>query len=197
MRRRVPALRITLLNWDEQTAEHIWGKHRVRPQEAEQVVFSPDKFIFLSRDVRYLILGRTEAGRYLLVVVENLYKGACDLVTAREPPGRKDVATSSSSVELRKRRCVTMARIPELKTREEAREFWDTHDLTDYLEDLELVEEEIFIRPKKKQIVSIRMERRLVEILKELAARRGLPYSALVRSWILERLRQELTSDDV
>ena len=85
-----------------------------------------------------------------------------------------------------------MARIPDLKTREEAREFWDTHDLTDYLEDLEPVEEEIFIRPKEKQIVSIRMERHLVEILKELAARRGLPYSALVRSWILERLRQEL-----
>jgi len=85
-----------------------------------------------------------------------------------------------------------MARIPDPKTQEEAREFWDTHDLTDYLEDLEPLEEEIFILPKEKQIVSICMERHLVEILKELVARRGLPYSALVRSWILERLGQEL-----
>lgn len=86
-----------------------------------------------------------------------------------------------------------MARIPQLKTRQEAREFWDTHDLTDYLEELQPVAEEIFIRPKvKRQIISVRMEPRLVKILKQLAARRGVAYSALVRSWILERLRQEL-----
>jgi len=36
------------------------------------------------------------------------------------------------------------------------------------------------------------MERRPVGLLKEGAARRGLAYAALVRSWILERLRQEL-----
>ena len=47
----------------------------MRPQEAEEVVFSRDKSIFRSRDDRYLILGQTEAGRCLLVVVENLPKG--------------------------------------------------------------------------------------------------------------------------
>lgn len=78
------ALRIMLLNWDEETAEHIWVKHRVRVSEAEQVAFSPDKTIFRSREGRYLILGQTEEGRYLLVVVENLHHGACDLVTAHE-----------------------------------------------------------------------------------------------------------------
>ena len=81
---KVPTLRIRFLNWDEGTAEHIRRKHRVKPQEAEEVVFSRDKSVFRSRDDRYLILGQTEAGRYLLVVVENLHKGACDLVTARE-----------------------------------------------------------------------------------------------------------------
>lgn len=86
-----------------------------------------------------------------------------------------------------------MAKIPELKTRREAREFWDTHDLTDYLEDLEPVAEEIFVRPRaKQQILSIRIERRLVELLKKLAARKGLATSSLVRSWIMERLQEEL-----
>lgn len=77
-------MQIVSLNWDEETAKHIWTKHRVTLQEAKQVVFSRAKTIFRSRDKRYLLLGQTDAGRYLLVVVENLYKGVCDLVTARE-----------------------------------------------------------------------------------------------------------------
>ena len=88
-RAEVSALQIRLLNWDEETAEHLWKKHRVRVHEAEQVVFSADKFIFRSRQGRYLILGQTEGGRYLLVVVENLYRRACDLVTAREMTPRE------------------------------------------------------------------------------------------------------------
>jgi predicted DNA binding CopG/RHH family protein len=91
-----------------------------------------------------------------------------------------------------------MAKLPMLKTRKEAREFWDTHDVTDYLEDLELVKGEIFLRPQaKQQILSIRMERRLIEVLKRLAAHKGLASSALVRSWIIERLREELKSEGV
>jgi uncharacterized DUF497 family protein len=77
-------MRINSSHWDEETAEHLRSKHRVSPQEAEQVVFSRTKAVFRARDGRYLILGRTDAGRYLLVVVENLHKGACDLVTARD-----------------------------------------------------------------------------------------------------------------
>jgi predicted DNA binding CopG/RHH family protein len=89
-----------------------------------------------------------------------------------------------------------MAKLPLLKTRREAREFWDTHDLTSYLQYLEPVDETIFTRHQiKQQILSIRMEHPLVEILKELAARRGLASSALVRSWILERLRRELKKE--
>ena len=89
-----------------------------------------------------------------------------------------------------------MAKLPPLKTRREARDFWDTHDLTDYLEELEPVRAETFTLPKsEQQIISIRMERRLVQLLKRLATERGLAYSALVRNWILERLRQELKQE--
>lgn len=77
-------MRITALNWDEETAEHLWSKHQVTPQEAEEVVFSRAKAVFRAHDGRYVILGQTNAGRYLLLVVENLYRGMCDLVTARE-----------------------------------------------------------------------------------------------------------------
>lgn len=77
-------MRITLLKWDDETATHIWVKHRVKLHEAEQVTFNPDKLVFRSRDDRHILLGRTAAGRYLLVVVENAHRDACDLVTARD-----------------------------------------------------------------------------------------------------------------
>lgn len=91
-----------------------------------------------------------------------------------------------------------MAKLPELKTKREAREFWDTHDLTDYLKELELVTEEIFVQPRgKQQIFSIRMERHIVELLRKLATQKGLEASSLVRSWIMERLQEELKTKQI
>jgi len=42
-----------------------------------------------------------------------------------------------------------MAKIPEFKTIEEEREFWATHELTDYLDDVEVVEgvEFVIVKP--------------------------------------------------
>jgi len=86
------------------------------------------------------------------------------------------------------------AKIPEFKSYQEEAEFWDTHDITELEDELELVEEEVFVRPKK-QVVSIRLERKMVEALKVLAARKGLGYSTLVRMWVMERLREEWSQE--
>jgi len=87
---------------------------------------------------------------------------------------------------------MSKTRIPEFKSYQEEAEFWDTHDLTELEDELELVEEEVFVRPRK-QVVSIRLDRRMVEALKALAVRKGLGYSTLVRMWVVERLRRELS----
>lgn len=79
-------------------------------------------------------------------------------------------------------------KIPKFKSYAEEAEWWDTHDLTE-IAGLELVKEPVFVKPKK-QIVSIRLERKLVEALKRLAARKGVGHTTLVRMWVIDKLRE-------
>lgn len=72
----------------------------------------------------------------------------------------------------------TKVTIPKFKSYEEEAAWWDTHDITE-VEGLELVEEGVFIKPKK-QVVSIRLERRLVEQLKRIAQKKGIGHTTLV-----------------
>ena len=80
-------------------------------------------------------------------------------------------------------------RIPRFKSLEGERRFWDTHSITDFLEELKPVKIK-FIRPKKK-LISLRLETPQIESLKEIASRKGLGYLSLIRYWISERLYKE------
>lgn len=79
-------------------------------------------------------------------------------------------------------------KIPRFKSDREAAEFWESHALTDYLDELEPVSEKIFWRPKK-QVISIRLEREYIESLRAIARRLGIGPTTLVRMWIVEKLR--------
>ena len=72
-------------------------------------------------------------------------------------------------------------------TDEAIAQFWDTHSLTDYLDELEIADDMVFIKPKK-QVVSIRLEPKYVNRLKILAHKMGIGYSLLVRHWVMEKL---------
>lgn len=84
-------------------------------------------------------------------------------------------------------------KIPTFKSYKEEAEWWDTHDVTE-IEGLEVVKEEIFIKPKK-QIVSVRLERQLVDLLKRIAREKGLGHTTLVRLWVIEKLREHQKAD--
>lgn len=58
----------------------------MNPEEVEDAAFDPSSILFAtSREgERYLVLGVTEAGRYLFVVLEPLSGGRAYPVTARE-----------------------------------------------------------------------------------------------------------------
>ena len=85
---------------------------------------------------------------------------------------------------------VPKKRIPHFETDEEAAEFWDTHSLTDYLHELEPVENVEFGRIRMKQ-VCLRLLPDQVEHLKRIATTKGIRYQTLIRMWITERARQE------
>lgn len=84
-----------------------------------------------------------------------------------------------------------MAKIPKFKSDKEAREFWDTHSLADFEEDLRPAKDVVFVKPER-QIVSLRLDRRIINALKSFAAKKGIGYSPLIRMWILERFYKEI-----
>jgi uncharacterized DUF497 family protein len=78
-------MRINELLWPRDRIEHI-AKHAVRPDEVEEVCFGKSLVLRTKSQGEnpvYSILGRTEAGRYLLVVVIQFPDGKGYPVTAR------------------------------------------------------------------------------------------------------------------
>ena len=84
-------------------------------------------------------------------------------------------------------------KIPKFQSYEEEAEWWDRQDITE-IEGLELVEEDVFLKPKK-QVVSIRLDPRLVDLLKKVAREKGIGHTTLARMWILEKLREHQTGE--
>lgn len=80
-----------------------------------------------------------------------------------------------------------MAKIPKLKIDKDVAEFWDTHSLTDFDEDLELADDVEFVRPQK-QIISLRLDRQDIKKLKAVARKKGIGHSTLARMWVKEKL---------
>lgn len=81
-------------------------------------------------------------------------------------------------------------KIPVFKNYQEEAKFWDTHDASNYLDEMKLVDVEFIPKAKKEETVTIRIEPKLKEKLSNLARSYGINLSSLTRMWILERLKQ-------
>ena len=75
-------MRITRLEWDDKNLEHIIGKHSISPSEIEDVCFGPH-YACSAKYKRKAIYGQASSGRYLLVILERLYKDVYKPITAR------------------------------------------------------------------------------------------------------------------
>jgi len=80
-------------------------------------------------------------------------------------------------------------KIPKFKNLEEERHFWNSHDSTDYLDDFEVAKDVVFVRPKK-EVISLRLDPKLVRKLKELADEEGLPPTTYARMLIVKGIRE-------
>ncbi|MBL7071432.1 MAG: hypothetical protein ISS26_04600 [Candidatus Omnitrophica bacterium] len=78
-------------------------------------------------------------------------------------------------------------KIPKLKRDKELIAFWNAHDFTDYIEDTEPADDVVFEKARK-ETVSFRLRKEQIKDLKRIAHKVGLGYTALIRSWITERL---------
>jgi predicted DNA binding CopG/RHH family protein len=84
--------------------------------------------------------------------------------------------------------------IPKFRNEGEERQFWATHDSTDYI-DWDKAEEAIFpnLKPSTKSI-SLRLPEYLLARIKELANSRDVPYQSLMKIFLAERIEKELKS---
>lgn len=76
-------MHITVLVWDERNVAHI-ARHGVRPAEAEEICRRESKVVLHARKKRYIVLGITQAGRYLAVIITFPIQGRSRVITARD-----------------------------------------------------------------------------------------------------------------
>ena len=81
---------------------------------------------------------------------------------------------------------MTTDKIPQTDSIREMAHFWDTHDLTDFEDQLEEVTEPAFEREK---VVQVHLPPREAETVENMARSQGLNPADLIRTWIREKLQ--------
>lgn len=79
--------------------------------------------------------------------------------------------------------------IPQFATREEEAEFWDTHDFTDYWDELEPANVVVSPNLTSSILLTLELDGESLTRLCEKADTLGVNIETLARTWILERLK--------
>ena len=69
----------------------------------------------------------------------------------------------------------------------ELAQFWDSHDLTEFEDQLEEVTETLFER-KPETVIRVHFQRQEFDLLRQMAKAQGTDFATLIRLWVLERL---------
>ena len=77
------------------------------------------------------------------------------------------------------------SKLPKTGSIQELAEFWDTHDLTDFEEELEEVAEPVFVRGTA---IKVPLESRQVEAVEQMAQAKGVSREELIRAWVLQKI---------
>ena len=77
------------------------------------------------------------------------------------------------------------SKLPKTDSIEKLAEFWDTHDLTDFEEELEEVAEPVFMRGTA---IKVPLESRQVEAVEQMAQAKGVSREELIRAWVLQKI---------
>jgi len=86
-------MRIERISWDYETVDHI-SNHSVSSEEVEEVLFNDETapLIMRGKEGKYLAYGKTDGGRFLLVVWAAKYRKT-KIITARDMAKRKNSST--------------------------------------------------------------------------------------------------------
>jgi hypothetical protein len=77
------------------------------------------------------------------------------------------------------------SKLPKTDSIQQLAEFWVTHDLTDFEDELEEVAEPVF---GGRAAIWVALESREVEAVEQIARAKGVSREELIRAWVLQKL---------
>jgi len=169
-------------DWDDANARKNWERHRVTPEDAEDVFLNEPLVVrsdvrHSQREKRYYALGQTSFGRYLFVAFA-IRRNLIRVISVREMNRGRSMAKAKKQ-------------IPKFRSEVEERGFWAKHDSTEFI-DWQAAGRRRFphLKPSLRTI-SLRLPVSMIEDLKMLANKRDVPYQSLLKVFLAERLEKE------
>ena len=177
-------MKIHELVWSEDRIDHI-ASHGIEPEEVEDVCFGRSLVLRAKskgKNLVYYVLGQTVDGRRTLpVLCSDSFSGWPRISRYSSPhDSQGEAAIQSMEKEMNK------LTIPTTDSIEKLAEFWDTHDLTDFEDQLEEVSKPVFER--KTETILVRLQPEEAERVRQIAQSRGIGRATLIRKWVLEKL---------
>ncbi len=78
------------------------------------------------------------------------------------------------------------SKLPRTDSIKELAAFWESHDFTDFEDQMERVDEPT---EKRQAVVQVRLQPKEAKIVKGIAKSRGVKDSDVIRDWIREKIR--------
>lgn len=78
--------------------------------------------------------------------------------------------------------------IPDFESREEEAEFWDTHDMADYWDQLKPVD--VRVAKNLTEGITVRLDPDTMKQLRDLAGEKGIGPTTLIRMWVIEKMKE-------
>ena len=75
--------------------------------------------------------------------------------------------------------------VPKTDSIQELAQFWDTHDLTDFEEQMEEVSEPVF---EPATVISLNLESEEAKAVRRIAKAEGIADAELIREWVREKI---------
>jgi predicted DNA binding CopG/RHH family protein len=80
---------------------------------------------------------------------------------------------------------MTKRKLPRTDSIQELAKFWDTHDLTDFQDEMEEITEAVFVR---ETAIPVPLHSGEAEAVRQLAQAKGISQGELIREWVLQKL---------
>jgi uncharacterized DUF497 family protein len=172
-------------DWDDGNLNKNQTKHLVSWQESESV-FRNHPIIIIkdtrhsNLEKRFVMYGKTDNKRLLTIIFKIRHKLFRNLLQRSKQKKGEYMKTNKSKI------------IPKFSSEDEERDFWATHDTTEYFDIEHPITDPVFPNLKYSSTsISLRLPVAMLDQLKILANKRDVPYQSFVKTILADRLSKE------